>query len=428
MFVIFPVSNYLDDIWLTLFGNLNPLDTLVDPRQRRFICAKPQMSKGRNMNEKPLYVAFIDNVCDPARPGRSGHSDIIWSLARNFAENGHVVKIIGPYLQDAALPFMHKNLSIVHFEEHPLANKNGFGMAANAFKASKMCRGKNYDYVFTSDAFSAGVASLYLRSLKVIFITSGNILQRQASDFKLDSLAEVSYRIVSFSSAHFSHRIIATSHDMKKWWIKTGAKVNKISIIPLGLNSSDFNRIPMCTNEGGLNLLFVGRLEGENNPLMLIDIASELNALGVKFTLNIVGDGGMKEQVINLIANKSLKNSVKLHGEVKFQDLPEIYSNNHIFLYTRQAGAPPRVILQALASGLCVIAFNTSGLEDYIIDSKMGSLMPYGDIKTLVEKVVEMDNDRPAMRSIGENAREKASQLFDWRVIYERYVSEITRI
>jgi len=373
---------------------------------------------------RPLKITFIDNVCDPRRPGNSGHSDIVWSLARKFAEHGHHINIVGPYTRDTRVPFTHPSLTITTFEAHPLADRNSLGMALNVYRAAKACRGRD-DYVFTTDAFSAGITGAYLRRTKVVFITSGNIFQRQASDFRLDPVAEASYKAVSFFAARCTHRIVATSHDMKNWWIKTGAQEKRVRFIPLGVTAKEFDRSRSDDLTGNIHLLFVGRLEGENNPEMLVQVAARLEARGVAFEMRIVGDGRLAPTVSALIDRNGLHHRIKMISGVAYRDLPDLYARNDIFLYMRQAGAPPRVVLQALTAGMCVVAFDTSGLEDYVCDERMGHLVPYGDIETFVEQIAHMAANRHEMHQIGQHAKRTATQIFDWEAIYTSYDAEI---
>ena len=55
-------------------------------------------SIGREGLREPMStrVVFIDNVCDPLRPGQSGHSSMIWEMAAALIAIGHEVEVVAP--------------------------------------------------------------------------------------------------------------------------------------------------------------------------------------------------------------------------------------------------------------------------------------------------------------------------------------------
>lgn len=366
-----------------------------------------------------LTITFVDNVCDPSRPGRSGHSDIIWEVSRHLLSAGHRVNIVADYT--APLPFAHKNLQVLGFKARPFDRRNGLGKIVHILRATRRAARVHTDLFFTTDAFSAGVTALLSRRVPVVFLTPANIYQRQASGYKLDPLAEVFYRLVSHYAARRSAHIIATSHDLKGWWRKTGALEEKVSVIPLGTESQLF-AVSRRAPERPLRLLYVARFEGDNNPQMLVELAQQLKTRGLAFELNAVGSGTLLEQVKAETARAGLTDVVRFHGHVSYQELPACYADNDVFVFMREAGGPPRVVIQAMASGLAVVAFNSSGLEDYVTPGSTGFLVKNGSVADIARTVVKLDNDRGLLQTVQASASACIQKDFDWRAITDRYL------
>ena len=59
-----------------------------------------------------MKIIYLDNVNNPDLPGRSGHSDLIWSMARRMAGKGHQVIVVAPY---SSIPFENSGVEILPF-------------------------------------------------------------------------------------------------------------------------------------------------------------------------------------------------------------------------------------------------------------------------------------------------------------------------
>jgi glycosyltransferase involved in cell wall biosynthesis len=374
-----------------------------------------------NRPDKKLTITCIDNVCDPSKPGSSGHSDIIWEASEYLLAAGHHVRIVADY-GTKDFPYQHENLEVVTFKSNHFYRRNGLGRVLHVRTAFQRVKSyKDTDLFFTTDAFSAGVTARLSKQVPVLFLTPANIYQRQASSYKLDPIASFFYRLVSHDAAKLSRHIIATSRDLKQWWIKTGSKPENISVIPLGANIEAFAKLPSKTAPEKLRLLYIARFEGGNNPQLLVDLALHLKKLQVNFELRAVGAGSLLEGVKKEVSQNGLDNVIRFHGHVPYEDLAAMYGSHDVFVFMREAGGPPRVVLQAMASGLAVVAFNSSGLEDYLETGKSGYLVRNGHIGEIATTVARLEQNREHLASIQTTAKATAIDSFDWRTVTAKY-------
>jgi glycosyltransferase involved in cell wall biosynthesis len=381
-----------------------------------------------NRPDKKLTITCIDNVCDPAKPGASGHSDIIWEAGEYLLKAGHRVRIVGDYSANN-FPYQHENLEVITLKSNPFYRRNGLGRVLHVRTAYGRVKSyKDTDLFFTTDAFSAGVTARLSKRVPVLFLTPANIYQRQASSYKLDPIASFFYRLVSHDAAKFSRHIIATSRDLKQWWIKTGAKPENISVIPLGANIEAFAKLQSKTAPQKLRLLYVARFEGGNNPQLLVDLALHLKKLQVDFELSAVGAGSLLENVKEDVTRHKLDNVIRFYGHVPYEELAAIYEAHDVFVFMREAGGPPRVVLQAMASGLAVVAFNSSGLEDYLETGKSGYLVRNGQIGEIASTVARLEQNREHLASIQTTAKATAMDAFDWRTVTAKYNTILSKV
>jgi glycosyltransferase involved in cell wall biosynthesis len=77
--------------------------------------------------------------------------------------------------------------------------------------------------------------------------------------------------------------------------------------------------------------------------------------------------------------------------------------------------------MQAMASGLAVVAFNSSGLEDYLETGKSGYLVRNGHIGEIASTVTRLHQNREHLMNIQTNAKARAVETFDWRSVTAKY-------
>jgi glycosyltransferase involved in cell wall biosynthesis len=160
--------------------------------------------------------------------------------------------------------------------------------------------------------------------------------------------------------------------------------------------------------------LYVGRLAPEKN----IDLAAEAYyamrraAPAIKFI--VVGDGPLRASL------------EKRYPEVIFcgvrtgESLAEHYASADIFLFPSLTETFGNVTLEAMASGLAVVAFDYAAARTHIIDGESGVLAAYGDARAFVQAALKIAGAPEMMAEIRGRARAHAATL-DWRRVVERF-------
>jgi glycosyltransferase involved in cell wall biosynthesis len=131
----------------------------------------------------------------------------------------------------------------------------------------------------------------------------------------------------------------------------------------ISIQLADFNLNRNYDIPKSWNLLFVGRVEERKGIYELIEIAKHLKLKNFKFVLNIVGGGDLFDEVKAHINRLGLQGYIILHGLISDKDrLMLMYDNADAFIFTSHDEGFPRVLYEAMASGLPIFTTFVGGI------------------------------------------------------------------
>lgn len=129
--------------------------------------------------------------------------------------------------------------------------------------------------------------------------------------------------------------------------------------------------------EGTIQLLSVGRLEPEKNPLLLVDALALLEAQHPgRYRLTWIGEGRLRDQVVERARLLRVEHLIELRGFVPHGPaLLELYRSAHIFVHVSLTEGVPQVLFEALASGTAIIATDVGGVRTALDDGEAALLI-----------------------------------------------------
>jgi glycosyltransferase involved in cell wall biosynthesis len=86
------------------------------------------------------------------------------------------------------------------------------------------------------------------------------------------------------------------------------------------------------------------------------------------------------------------------------------------------------VVLEAMASGLPVIAINVGGTKNMIDDNQNGYILSNNSPELISEKIISLLNDKNLASKFGENGRQKIIKNFDWQTKSEETSNVIKKL
>ncbi|HHY56518.1 MAG TPA: glycosyltransferase family 1 protein [Chloroflexi bacterium] len=166
-------------------------------------------------------------------------------------------------------------------------------------------------------------------------------------------------------------------------------------------------------------LLYVGRLSPEKRVDWL---ASVLDALP-HARLAIVGDGPMRPQLERVFAHRP----VHFTGYLRGADLAAAYASADLFVFPAANETLGNVVLEAMASGLPVVAPHAGGLLDYVVDGETGLLFAPESQASLVAAVQRLLDSPTTAHTLGVNGR---SRMLDnsWERVHDTLLDQYSHL
>jgi glycosyltransferase involved in cell wall biosynthesis len=159
-----------------------------------------------------------------------------------------------------------------------------------------------------------------------------------------------------------------------------------------------------------LQSLIVGsvtRLSDQKAPLDLVHMFARVAAQAPDAILVIVGDGPLRPQVEALIRELGLAGRVRLLGLRR--DVPEVMGCFDLFVLTSLWEGLPRVLPQAMISGLAVVATGVDGSAEIVQHGITGYLCPPGQPEQMANRCIELLHQPALRRSMGQAGQQAVS-------------------
>lgn len=214
--------------------------------------------------------------------------------------------------------------------------------------------------------------------------------------------------------------IVSSAEDRK--YIIAVHKVSpcKIKIIPNGIDTERFTLLPEIKKEPG-RILFVGRLIPQKNLFALVDAAKGIPGAH----LVIVGKGYLKNQLLKKV--KQLNVNATFIDSVSNEDLPREYNKAEIFVLPSFFEGNPKVLLEAMACGLPVVATNVTGINN-IIKNRTSGILCEPSSEGLRVSILELLSNKFLQGDLTKNARIDIEKTFSLRELIKKEIEEIANI
>jgi len=148
-------------------------------------------------------------------------------------------------------------------------------------------------------------------------------------------------------------------------WVKESEIISDVDVA---------NKIRQSDNDKGLRIIFAGRLMEKKGPQVAVEVARLLDQMGVPFELDIYGQGPLLTELNSSINRWRLLDRVKLKGVLGYNDFCKALRRYDAILIPSLSGEQPRIIFDAMANGVCVVASNLPAFVDIIEDKRNGLL------------------------------------------------------
>jgi sugar transferase (PEP-CTERM/EpsH1 system associated) len=231
------------------------------------------------------------------------------------------------------------------------------------------------------------------------------------------------------------HHYVTVSADLERYLVeRVHVPPRSITHICNGVDTDRFHPAakvrsaigpPGFAREQDVVVGTVGRMDAVKDPLNLVRafIAAAEGApdLAPRLRLAVIGGGRLRDDALRLLAAHDLTDRAWLPGESS--DIPEVLRGFDVFVCPSLSEGISNTILEAMASGLPVLATRVGGNPELVTDGVTGSFVPRADSDAMARAIIEYGR-RPEMRlAHGSQARKDALTRFSLQVMVSTYTS-----
>ena len=233
----------------------------------------------------------------------------------------------------------------------------------------------------------------------------------------------------------FVHRHVTVSKDLEHYLVRrVGIAAQKVQQIYNGVDTDRFRpasggpeAMAGCPFGAPGHWLVgtVGRMQGVKNQTLLARAfvrALELQPDARRqLRLVLVGDGPLRQASLDILQSSGVAGLAWLPGERR--DVPELMRGLHAFVLPSLAEGVSNTILEAMATGLPVLATAVGGNAELVQSGLTGELVPSEDVDSLAAAMLRLFADPARAAAMGHEARVQAARRFSLDAMVESYAS-----
>lgn len=214
----------------------------------------------------------------------------------------------------------------------------------------------------------------------------------------------------SSASTNLGDQIVVPSPKFERLLLKQKVR-RPIHVIPNGI---DLTRFQTTSQVGSLRnrlqippeapiLLTVGRMDPEKRLEFIVDAFVKISKQIPNAQLVFAGDGSARKDLEEKVNALDVKNKIHFLGMVNRNELPNIYHDANLFLSASTTEVHPISVIEAIASGLPLVAVQDEAFEGMLENDVNGYLTPL-DVNVYAETIINLLQDNKKIESFGKHS------------------------
>lgn len=359
-----------------------------------------------------MNILLVTETYLPYITGVSVSTD---SIARYMVSQGHKVTLVCPKPIVKGILEPLEGLTIVYTPSIPFAIYNNNAIAIFPLGIpiiENLMRKTKFDIVHVQEPFGTGISALILAKIHHIPIIGSLhfIPEQQSAVVKSLNifLAPLLRKYIKFIYNYYDSVMTVSNFFASKlrgygvikpiFVISNGTDVDKFQPAPTDLSL----RKKLGISNDSVVFFYLGRLDGDKNVETLVRAMAFTDA---KVKLLVVGKGKKKEVLHKLVEDLKVTAKVFWVDYITNEEMPNYYHAVDAFSIMSPFEGQSIVTLQAVASGLPIIAANAGALPELCVDGKNGFLVNTYDAKTLAERMNKLADDKSLREKFGIESR-----------------------
>lgn len=331
------------------------------------------------------------------------------NLIYALSKNGHCVSVISLYPEHTPIT---KRLESNGFQITYLDKKLGLDISMIS-KIAKVLKKEKPDVVHTHlDCIKYAVPAARIAGVKNCVHTVHNMADKEAAGLAM-RINRVFYKSgwsVPVALSNAIQKTIAEYYTLEK---------ASIPIIYNGIDISKCAPKPGYALHDPITITHIGRFSEQKNHIGLIDAFFQLHERYPNTMLQLVGDGDLRPNIEKYVGEKNLSDRVSFLGHR--DNVYDILHDTDIFVLPSLYEGFPMTIIEAMASGVPVIASEVGGVPDMIEHNQNGKLVPC-DPNLVCQACAELIEDEQLRQRLGQQGLKK-SQEFSSDEMAKNYIA-----
>lgn len=337
-------------------------------------------------------------------------------------ENFHLEKI-GNNIKIYKLP-IGKNKKNLHFQ----SKKDLLIYTWKAYWYSKKLLKKNkYDLTHSFFSVPCGFLSLILKQTnKLPYVISLRGADVPGYSERFSKLYNILKPIIKFIWKK-ADAVVSNSKGLKDLALKSKPS-QKIIIIYNGTDIENFKPDEKVKNKEKLIITLGGtRVTRRKGINYLIEAIYKLSKIYSNIFVTIIGEGSEKKILENLAKKLKIEDRISFLGRIDYGKIPRYYQEASIFILPSLNEGMSNAMLEALSSGLPILATDTGGAKELIESGKNGFIIKKKDSSDIANKIEILINNTDLRQKMGENSRKKAEKM-SWKNVASEYYNLYDKI
>jgi glycosyltransferase involved in cell wall biosynthesis len=366
-----------------------------------------------NIGGSASHVIFLAGGLDPAR------FETLLITGQEGTHEGNMMDLADSVgVRPLILPELGRELS---FRDDPAAIRGLYGI----FQRER----PQIVHTHTAKAGTVGRIAARLAGVPVVIHTfHGHIFYGYFGPWKTRLFLNIE-RVMT----RITDRIIAVSEGLRQELtnVYRVASADKVTTIQLGFDLEDYLTCEVWRGELRRELSIttdtkligiVARLAPIKNLQMFLDVARRVRQERPDVQFLLIGGGELRPTLEENVRSMGLTGIVRFLGWRR--DLPRLYADMDVVALTSKNEGTPVSLIEAMASGVPVVATNVGGVPDIVVDGVNGYLVAPGDVTALTVAILDLLNRPERAQAMGQAGRRSVHP----RYTVERMLTDMTEL
>lgn len=371
------------------------------------------------LNPREMGVLRIGLFTDTYAPQVNGVSISLQLVSEGLQKRGHQVTIFAPKFPgyEDNQPGVVRLPSLKYLNDPPIYVAV-LGTPRSTWSLSR----KHFDVLHAHSPLTVGLLAYLTASTKNLpliytYHTSITDYTHYLKVIGGTGVIRHAARWFSATSTNLGHQIVVPSPKFHRLLLEQKVK-KPIQVIPNGIDLSNFKtaKNPGCFRKQlGLNpdvpiLLSVGRIDPEKRLDFLIDAFARIADRVPAARLVFAGDGSARKKLEEQAAATKVRDRIHFLGMVNRVELPDLLHDATVFLSASTTEVHPISVIEAIASGLPLVAVQDEAFEGMIVENENGHLTPL-DVGVFSDTLVKLLADPERLTRYGKRSYELSEKF-----------------